>query len=248
LRAAGLPPAERAAKEAAYEASERALTTKLEALAPNMRAGAHLAGLQARLDALDADAAAAVAAGRAAAAAFEAVRDARTAAFKACYDVVEASIHPTYADLTRSPRFPAGGTAYLSLEAPDEPYTGGVVFNAQPPGKRVYDMGALSGGERSVAALALLFAVHAVRPAPFFVLDEVDAALDRLNVAKVAAYFARRSPATQTIVISLKDAFYERADALVGIYRDREVGASRLATLDLTQFGEAPAGAGSATS
>lgn len=244
LRSASLSEADRKAKEATYESSEKALAAKLETLAPNMRAGAHLAGLQARLETLDVEAAAAVTAARAATAAYEAVREARISAFRSCYDIVEAAIHPTYADLTRSPRFPSGGTAYLSLEAPDEPYAGGIVFNAQPPGKRVYDMGALSGGERSVAALALLFAVHAVKPCPFFVLDEVDAALDKLNVAKVAAYFARRAPAVQTIVISLKDAFYERADALVGIYRDRDVGSSRLATLDLTQFAETPGGMG----
>lgn len=244
LRSATLSEADRAAKEAAYESSEKALAAKLENLAPNMRAGAHLASLQARLETLDADAAAAVKDARSATAAFEAVREARISAFRSCYDIVEAAIHPTYADLTRSARFPSGGTAYLSLEAPDEPYAGGIVFSAQPPGKRVYDMGALSGGERSVAALALLFAVHAVKPCPFFVLDEVDAALDKLNVAKVAAYFARRAPAVQTIVISLKDAFYERADALVGIYRDRDVGSSRLATLDLTQFADTPEAVG----
>ena len=129
-----------------------------------------------------------------------------------------------------------GGNAYLSLDQQDEPYNGGVKFNAMPPTKRFRDMEQLSGGERTVAALALLFAIHDFRPSPFFVLDEVDAALDNLNVGKVSAYVRNRASELQTIVISLKDAFYEKADALVGIYRDSDVNASRLLTLDLTPF------------
>lgn len=78
----------------------------------------------------------------------------------------------------------------------------------------------LSGGEKTVAALALLFSIHSYKPAPFFVLDEVDAALDNVNVKKICNYIQQRSKDFQCIVISLKDIFFENADSLIGITRD----------------------------
>lgn len=104
-----------------------------------------------------------------------------------------------------------------------------------PPMKRFRDMEQLSGGEKTVAALALLFAIHSYQPAPFFVLDEVDAALDNTNVAKVANYIrAHASDSFQFIVISLKGSLYEKGHSLVGIYRDQEVNSSRTLTLDVS--------------
>jgi structural maintenance of chromosome 1 len=82
----------------------------------------------------------------------------------------------------------SGGKAYLSLESNDEPYLHGIRYTAMPPTKRFRPMAELSGGEKTVAALAMLFAIHLFRPAPFFVLDEIDAALDNINVARVANY------------------------------------------------------------
>ncbi|OCB90558.1 hypothetical protein A7U60_g2236 [Sanghuangporus baumii] len=106
-----------------------------------------------------------------------------------------------------------------------------------PPMKRFRDMEQLSGGEKTVAALALLFAIHSYQPAPFFVLDEVDAALDNTNVAKIANYIrSRASGEFQFIVISLKNSLYERGNSLVGIYRDQAVNSSSSLTLDLTQY------------
>ncbi|CAN0430957.1 unnamed protein product, partial [Hapterophycus canaliculatus] len=77
------------------------------------------------------------------------------------------------------------------------------------------------------------------RPAPFFVMDEIDAALDNINVKKVCNYIQGRSDDFQSIVISLKDMFYEKADALVGICRDHATNSSRTLTLDLEAVGEA---------
>ena len=94
----------------------------------------------------------------------------------------------------------------------------------------------LSGGEKTVAALSLLFAIHSYRPAPFFIMDEVDAALDNVNVLKVCNYIRQRSDDFQCIVISLKDMFYERSESLVGICRDVSSNSSRTLTLDLTKF------------
>ena len=80
-------------------------------------------------------------------------------------------IDETYKEISRNP----GAQAYLSVENSDEPYLDGVSYNCVAPGKRFRPMDNLSGGEKTIAALALIFAVHAFRPSPFFVLDEVDA-------------------------------------------------------------------------
>ena len=97
---------------------------------------------------------------------------------------------------------------------------------------------------QTVAALALLFAIHSYQPSPFFVLDEIDAALDATNVARVAEYIhAKTRPAAedrfQSIVISLKDNFYGRADALVGVAQDVDHCCSATYTFDLNRFGPA---------
>jgi len=125
----------------------------------------------------------------------------------------------------------------LSLDDTEEPFSGGIKFTAMPPMKRYRDMEYLSGGEKTIAALALLFAIHSYRPAPFFVMDEVDAALDNINVLKLCNYMRRRSEKDlQCIVISLKDVFYEQSQALVGICRDVSTNSSRTLTLDLAKF------------
>jgi structural maintenance of chromosome 1 len=82
----------------------------------------------------------------------------------------------------------------------------------------------LSGGEKTVAALALLFAIHSRNPSPFFVLDEIDAALDNTNIGKVAAFIREQAESSmQVVVISLKEEFYNRSEALVGIYPEVSV-------------------------
>lgn len=162
---------------------------------------------------------------------------ARYERFHAAFSHIAEKIDPIYKELTKSKTFPLGGTAYLSLEDSEEPYNDGVKYHAMPPMKRFRDMELLSGGEKTVAALALLFAIHSYQPAPFFVLDEVDAALDNANVAKVANYIRKHSSDTfQFIVISLKHTFYEKAEALVGIYRDQSVESSKVLTLGLERF------------
>ena len=122
------------------------------------------------------------------------------------------------------------------MDDSEEPYNGGIKFTAMPPMKRYRDMEYLSGGEKTVAALALLFAIHSFHPAPFFVMDEVDAALDNINVLKLCNYIKQRSKDLQCIVISLKDLFYEQSNGLVGICRDVSSNSSRTLTLDLSKF------------
>lgn len=105
--------------------------------------------------------------------------------------------------------------------------------------KRFREMELLSGGEKTLAALALLFAIHSYRPAPFFILDEVDAALDNTNVSKIARYIRKHANDDfQFIVISLKNTFYEMAQSLVGVYKDNQDFSSKVLTLDLSKFEE----------
>ena len=118
----------------------------------------------------------------------------------------------------------------------------GINYNCVAPGKRFQPMSNLSGGEKTIAALALLFATHSYQPAPFFVLDEIDAALDNTNIGKVASYIESQKGSMNIMVISLKEEFYSHADALVGITTNpqkmRESGAlvSKVLTLDLTPW------------
>lgn len=141
---------------------------------------------------------------------FNEVKQKRHDAFMGCFNHVSESLQAIYRDLTKSSKHPLGGNAYLSLDESEEPYLGGIKYNAMPPMKRFRDMDQLSGGEKTVASLALLFAIHSFRPAPFFVMDEVDAALDNVNVKKICNYIKQRSKDFQCIVISLKVCFYCR--------------------------------------
>jgi len=169
---------------------------------------------------------------------FNQIKEKRYNLFYSAFKHMESKIQPIYEELTRTRTSANGpvlhGTAYLSLEDSEEPYLDGVKYHAMPPAKTFRDMDHLSGGEKTVAALALLFTIHSYQPSPFFVLDEVDAALDNANVMRVASYVKRHaSDNFQFVVISLKNTFYERAQALVGIYRDREVNSSKVLTLKL---------------
>lgn len=173
-----------------------------------------------------------------AAEAFKLKHTERVNLFMKAYSHVADKIDHIYKMLTKSESFPMGGKASLSLENLDDPFLHGIKYTAMPPMKRFRDMDQLSGGEQTVAALALLFAIHSFHPAPFFVLDEVDAALDNLNVSKVSNYIRNcaHKDGLQCIVISLKDTFYTQADSLVGIYRDQGKQSSGALTMELTKF------------
>ena len=172
---------------------------------------------------------------------FREIAETRGARFRGAFEHVEKRISETYRELTKGSTHPTGGQAFLTLENYDEPFLGGVNFTAMPPSKRYREMEMLSGGEKTIAALALLFAIHSYRASPFFVLDEVDAALDKSNVEKMARFVRSKSlgkGGTQSIVISLKDNFYDKAESLVGVSRDQREACSKVLTFDLTQFAE----------
>lgn len=212
------------------------LERRVDALAPNLRAKAQFDALSGDVEAADKELAASRDAARDAARGFDGVRRKRTEAFRACFDVVASTLAEAYQDVTKSARHPSGGAASLHALDAAEPYLAGVSFHATPPAKRFCEISQLSGGERTLASLALLFALHAYRPAPFLVMDEVDAALDSVNVAKLAAFVKRRARTLQIVAVSLKDQFYTEADALIGVAKDSARAASVPFTLDLGTY------------
>src|SRR5699024_7484562 len=125
-----------------------------------------------------------------------------------------------------------GGYAALKLTEPDNMLETGIDIIARPPGKKLKTLGLLSGGERALTAIALLFAILEVRPVPFCILDEVDAALDEANVDRFGKYLRSFSQDTQFIVITHRKGTMEEADALYGITM-QESGVSRLVSVKL---------------
>lgn len=165
---------------------------------------------------------------------FNEIKAQRYDKFMEAFNVISGQIDKIYKDLTKSKDHP-GGMAFLSLEDSAEPYRSGVRYTAMPPKKRFRDIDQLSGGEKTLAALALLFSLHSFNSAPFFILDEIDAALDIQNVNRVARYLKQRSETLQCLVISLKDLFFEKADALIGVYHDEQTSSSHTLSLDLLE-------------
>ncbi|KRW92366.1 chromosome segregation protein SMC [Alicyclobacillus tengchongensis] len=125
-----------------------------------------------------------------------------------------------------------GGEADLSLTNPEDPLTTGIEVVAKPPGKRLQNLNLLSGGERALTAMALLFAILRVRPVPFCVLDEVEAALDEANVSRFAQQLKVFAAETQFIVITHRRGTMEEADALYGVTMP-ERGVSSLVSVRL---------------
>ncbi len=131
-----------------------------------------------------------------------------------------------------------GGKGELLLEDPAEPLTCGIEIKVQPPGKQVKTITLLSGGEKAFVAIALYFAILKVRPTPFCLLDEIDAALDDRNVERFAAYLRNLCEKTQFIVITHRRGTMEASDVLYGITM-QEQGVSKILHLDLNQMQEA---------
>jgi len=112
-----------------------------------------------------------------------------------------------------------GGDAELELVDSLDPFTEGIVFSVRPPKKSWKNITNLSGGEKTLSSLALVFALHYYKPTPLYVMDEIDAALDFKNVSIVANYIKERTKNAQFIIISLRSNMFELADRLVGIYK-----------------------------
>ncbi|KAI8148561.1 hypothetical protein BJV82DRAFT_269132 [Fennellomyces sp. T-0311] len=228
-----------AGRENEFKEQIKQLGEKIDQMAPNLKAIDRLEGVEQRLKDVEESFDAARKVAKRAKEEFNSIRQKRYQRFYDAYSHISEKIDQVYKDLTKNSNFPEGGTAYLSLEDTEEPYLDGIRYHAMPPMKRFRDMDQLSGGEKSIAALALLFAIHSFKPSPFFVLDEVDAALDNTNVIKIAAYIREHaSDSFQFIVISLKNTLYEKAQSLVGIYRDQAINSSKTLSLMLENYPE----------
>lgn len=127
-----------------------------------------------------------------------------------------------------------GGTAKLTLDDPENILESGIEIYVAPPGKIIKHLSSLSGGEQSLTAIALYFAILTIRPAPFCLLDEIEAALDDVNVVRYAEYL-RRHEKTQFIVITHRRGTMEAADRLYGVTM-REKGISRILAIDVSEI------------
>merc|ERR1712168_1184222 len=112
-----------------------------------------------------------------------------------------------------------GGDAELELVDSLDPFSEGIVFSVRPPKKSWKNICNLSGGEKTLSSLSLVFALHQFKPTPLYVMDEIDAALDFKNVSIVANYIKERTKNAQFIIISLRANMFELANRLVGIYK-----------------------------
>lgn len=126
-----------------------------------------------------------------------------------------------------------GGKGTLELLESEDVLEAGIGINAQPPGKKLQNMMQLSGGEKALTAIALLFAIQNLKPSPFCLLDEIEAALDEPNVARYAEYLNKLKSHTQFIVITHRRGTMEMADRLYGVTM-QEKGVSALVSVDLT--------------
>ncbi|KAF6776425.1 hypothetical protein AHF37_03641 [Paragonimus kellicotti] len=129
-----------------------------------------------------------------------------------------------------------GGDAELELIDSLDPFSEGIVFSVRPPKKSWKNIANLSGGEKTLSSLALVFALHHYKPTPLYVMDEIDAALDFKNVSIVGNYLKERTRNAQFIVISLRNNMFELADRLVGIYKTQNV--TKTITLDHARLTE----------
>ena len=134
----------------------------------------------------------------------------KKAAFMKVYDQIAGHFSEIFAEL-------AAGTGNLRLENPEDPFAGGLILQAQPKDKPMQRLEAMSGGEKSLTALAFLFSFQRTNPAPFYAFDEVDAALDGANADRLAAMVKQQTAHAQCIVISHRRPMLERSDQTIGI-------------------------------
>ena len=127
-----------------------------------------------------------------------------------------------------------GGHGELTLTGDDDVLEAGIEINVQPPGKVIKSLSLLSGGEQALVAIVIYFAILKVKPAPFCLLDEIEAALDDVNVARFAAYLRQMTDATQFIAITHRRGTMEEADMLYGVTMQEE-GVSKLLELRLQE-------------
>ncbi|MBS4769797.1 chromosome segregation protein SMC [Carnobacteriaceae bacterium zg-ZUI240] len=149
--------------------------------------------------------------------------------FKETFFAIKSKFEQTF------PKLFGGGRATLELTQPDNLLESGIDIIAQPPGKRLQNLSLLSGGEKAFTAIALLFAILEVKPVPFCLLDEVEAALDEANVGRYGRYLKTFIDQTQFIVITHRKGTMEEADVLYGVTM-QESGVSKLASVKFEDY------------
>ena len=148
------------------------------------------------------------------------------ATFRSQFQLMDAYFRETFKQLF------GGGHAELRLTDPKDVLNCGIDVVAQPPGKKLQMLSLLSGGERALTAIAILFAVLKLKPTPFCFLDEIEAALDDANIDRYAEYLADYAKSTQFVVITHRKGTMERCDALFGVAME-EKGVSKLVSVKL---------------
>lgn len=158
----------------------------------------------------------------------DSLRKMRLDEFMAGFSVITLKLKELYQMIT------LGGDAELELVDSLDPFSEGIVFSVRPPKKSWKNISNLSGGEKTLSSLALVFALHHFKPTPLYFLDEIDAALDYKNVSIVANYVKDRTKNAQFIIISLRNNMFELADRLVGIYKTHNT--TKSVTVDPAAF------------
>jgi structural maintenance of chromosome 4 len=150
----------------------------------------------------------------------DALRQQRLQEFLDGFSVISMKLKEMYQMIT------LGGDAELELVDTMDPFSEGINFSVRPPKKSWKQITNLSGGEKTLSSLSLVFALHHYRPTPLYFMDEIDAALDFRNVSIIANYIKQRTKNAQFIVISLRNHMFELADLLVGVYKTQDVSKS----------------------
>lgn len=146
----------------------------------------------------------------------DAVRQKRLDQFMQGFSTISLKLKEMYQMIT------LGGDAELELVDTLDPFSEGIHFSVRPPKKSWKQIQNLSGGEKTLSSLALVFALHYYKPTPLYFMDEIDAALDFRNVSIIANYIKERTKNAQFIIISLRNHMFEVADRLMGIYKTHD--------------------------
>ncbi|XP_006453917.1 hypothetical protein AGABI2DRAFT_181926 [Agaricus bisporus var. bisporus H97] len=144
---------------------------------------------------------------------YDRLRKKRLDEFMAGFNLISMKLKEMYQMITR------GGNAELELVDSLDPFSEGIIFSVMPPKKSWKNISNLSGGEKTLSSLALVFALHHFKPTPLYFMDEIDAALDFMNVSIVANYIRHRTRNAQFIIISLRNDMFELSHRLIGIYK-----------------------------
>lgn len=151
---------------------------------------------------------------------FDDIKKRRHDEFRQGFSIITRKLKEMYQMITQ------GGDAELELVDSLDPFSEGILFSVRPPRKSWKNISNLSGGEKTLSSLALVFALHYFKPSPLYFMDEIDAALDFKNVSIVANYIKDRTKNAQFIIISLRSNMFELADFLTGIYKVDDCTAS----------------------